>query len=120
MDKSNEIGIHITKALVTEVNIDLSDGEKPKYYVKGVLTTDQGKKVSEFVFFNDTWASSDKRIEIPVEIHMHAAEIFRALKPIVYRKLNDEWPQLERVAHQKDVVEGETVVEEKKEDGLPF
>jgi len=117
MDKSNEIGIHITKALVTEVRIDLSDGEKPKYVVCGVLTTDQGKKVSEFTFWNDTWITSDKRIEIPVEIHMHAAEIFRALKPIVYRKLNDEWPQLSRVSESKDVVEGEAV--EVKED-IPF
>lgn len=129
MDKSNEICINITKALITSITIDLSDGEKPKYTVQGGLTTDKGKKVSDFVFWNQSWAS-DKEIEIPVEVHMHAAEIFRALKPIVYRKLNDEYPMLTRVTQTDEAVNGETVEEpqepeeptiiEPEPDDIPF
>lgn len=124
MNKSQEICINITRALITEIHIDLSNGEKPKYTVQGVLTTDKGKQVSSFTYYNMEWAG-DKHIEIPVNVHMNAAEIFRALKPIIYKKLNDEYPMLTRVSG-KDAVDGETVepaepkVVEPEPDDIPF
>lgn len=127
MNKSNEICINITKALITEIHIDLSNGESPKYTIQGVLTTDKGKQVSSFTYWNMDYMG-DKRIEIPIDVHMHAAEIFKALKPVIYRKLNDEYPMLTRVSQSKDTVDGETVEEPKPKqpiepedpDDIPF
>ena len=103
MKADNEINIHITKALVTRVSIDL-EGEKPKYVISGWLTTDSGRKVSEFSFWSETWVSKDKQIEIPIDVHRYAAEIFKTLKPLIYLKLNEEWPWLASGLEKKEEI----------------
>lgn len=92
MSKINEINIKITKAIVTSIGIELDD-EKPKYTVKGWLVTEHGQRISEFMFWTDCYADTYK-LEVPVEIHQIAAELFRNMTPVIYKKINGMYKEL--------------------------
>jgi hypothetical protein len=94
MSKINEININITKALITKISIEL-EGDTPKYTVSGKLLTEQGMAVSDFIFMSEkSYWSEDKVIEVPMGIHFHSAEIFKALTPVIYKKINGLFKEL--------------------------
>lgn len=92
MSKINEIEIKITKAIVTSIGIELEE-EKPKYTVKGWLVSDHGVRISEFMFWSNSWSDANK-IEVPIDIHQLSADIFRSMTPVIYKKINGIHKQL--------------------------
>lgn len=92
MSKINEIDIKITKAIVTSVGVEL-EGEEPKYTIKGWLVSEQGQRVSEFMFWSNSYGDTNK-IEIPVEMHQISAELFKVVTPVIYKKINGLYKQL--------------------------
>lgn len=121
MNKFNEVNINIKKALITKVSISLKEENgqpKPSFDVFATLMTEEGKSVSDMYFGSDWFLSDDKKLEIPVELHLKAAEFFKLLTPIMYAKLNDTYKQLTDMVKVADV-EGE-IVEEPNLDDIPF
>jgi len=100
MSKINEIDIKITKAIVTSIGIELEE-DQPKYTIKGWLVSENGLRVSEFMFWSNSYGDQNK-IEIPVEIHRFSADIFRAMTPVIYKKINGLYKQLPAPKHEKD------------------
>lgn len=118
MSKLNEININIKKALITKVNIELKDEGKVEITATVQLLTEQNKVISEVWFSNNTWMSDERKIEIPVDVHIQIGEIFRKLTPVVYQKMNDSYTQLPAVTSKKKV---KTVPQEEiNPDDIPF
>lgn len=92
MSKINEIDIKITKAIVTSIGIELEE-DTPKYTIKGWLVSEHGLRVSEFMFWSDSY-SDTRKIEVPVTVHQLSAALFKAATPIVYKKINGLHAQL--------------------------
>lgn len=94
MNKLNEINIKITKAVITQITISLKDSEKGATFdITGELLTEGGKKVSTFYFETDGW-QKDRKIELPTYINLPARELFEAITPEVYKRINDSFPML--------------------------
>jgi len=91
MKRINELNITINKALITEVHLSLED-EGLQIYVKGDLLTDSNKKVSEFSFSSQFYSSN--KIEVPMDIHPYAREIFERMTPVIYEKLGQSFKAL--------------------------
>ena len=92
MKRVNEIDIKITKAIVTSIGIELDD-DQPRYTVKGWLVSEHGLRVSEFMFWSNSYGDTNK-IEIPIEIHRYSAEIFKAMTPVIHKKINGMYKEL--------------------------
>lgn len=121
MSKVNEININIKKALMTSFDVELQDGGNVKLNVKGGLLTEQGKVVSDFWFSNSTWISDDKKLEIPVKVHMLIGEIFKEMTPVIYQKLNDSYKALPAKVVSTDKKKSDKkVTEEINPDDIPF
>jgi hypothetical protein len=97
MSKVNEIKININRAIITKVWIELGDMDEeqkvPHFTVFGWLLSDTGRKVSEFTFWSNMY-NPDAKIEIPLELHPHAGEIFRILQPVISKKFNNLYKAL--------------------------
>jgi len=96
MSKVNEIDIHIEKAIVTRVSIELK-GDRPSYTISGALLTKQGLQVADFTFWDkdgNEWMSDDKLIRIHPTINFMVGDIFRELQPIITEKLNGVFTKL--------------------------
>jgi len=93
MKKVNEFEIKITKAIITEINIELRE-DSPTWTVKGQLLTQQGMKVSDFFFSNISYFSEDKKIDVPLEANYHAKELFQQFTPVIMEKLGNMFTAL--------------------------
>lgn len=123
MNKFNEVNISIKKALITKVSIELKEENgkpKPIFTVTGSLMTEQNKAVSDFYFSNEWYVGDDKKIEIPVGLHLQVSDIFKILTPVVYEKLNDTYKQIDelsKVTQQEGEIVNEPTVDD---DEIPF
>lgn len=92
MARINELNIKITKAVITRVIIELQD-DKPSYSIFGQFISEQGLRVSDFHFMSSSWGQ-DSKIEIPPELHVYSSQLFKALTPVIYEKINGRFLQL--------------------------
>lgn len=101
MSKINEININIKKAIMTQLNVELGKEGKVDITIRGQLLTDQGKAVSDFWFNNGEYITDEKKIVIPPNVHMLIGDIFKAMTPEIYKKMNDVYKQLPASTKEK-------------------
>ena len=87
MKKINEIDIHIDKAVVTRISIELKENNKAEWIITASLITKNNKKLTEMHFGNFHW-DLEKNSTIPLEADMHARELFKLMQPVIINEIN--------------------------------
>lgn len=85
MKKVNELNIKINKAIITKIEVDLSNGE-PAWTVSGQLITSTGHNISSFYFSTSGWSEKNK-IEAPVSVNYLGRSLFELFTPTVMEKI---------------------------------
>lgn len=93
MKKVNELNITINKALITEINIRLSEDEVI-WNVSGQLLTDKGLSISSFNFSNLSWLDNDKKLSVSLEANILGKRLFESFTPEVLKKLGSTFMAL--------------------------
>lgn len=117
------INIGIKNAVITRLSTELRTDSEGNPSVAITLTgeyrTSFGRKVSEFMFWTDSY-SEESKIEIPQEIKDSLHEVFKNLTPILYDKVNHMYKELPVIAKEEPVKEAEKAEEEINPDDIPF